>query len=1151
MEAAPDLLKVRAVGVFRYFTRHRTAANLLLLVMVLAGLWAAPNMRAQFFPDIISDNISVSVRWSGAGAEDVDAGIVQILEPALLAVEGVASSSARSSEGSARIVLEFEPGWDMSRAASDVQDALDATANLPADADDPRLRRGGWSDRVTDVVVTGPVGIDQLGRITDEFVARLFDAGITRTTVRGIASPEITIEVTSAALVRHDVTLDEIARAIRAEISADPAGDVGGGMSRVRTGQERRSPEAVAGIALRALPDGTRLTVGDVARIEAGAIDRQRAYFVGPSPAITVRVDRSETGDAIDIQARTAEVAAEMQAGLPQGVRIELIRTRAEVISGRLELLLRNAALGLVLVVGLLFLFLSARTAFWVAAGIPVAMTAAIAAMYAMGLSFNMISLFALIITLGIVVDDAIVVGEHADYRRRNLGESPAEAAENAATRMALPVFAATLTTVLAFLGLMVIGGRFGTLIQDIPLTVIAVLLASLVECFLILPNHMYHALAGSVRERWYDLPSRVVNIGFEWVRERLFRPFMRFVIWARYPVVAMAVLLLAVQAAALVRGDITWRFFNQPEQGSVTGNFAMLPGATRADTLEMMQELQRAAETIGARHEAETGVNPLVFVLGEIGGSAGRGLASAENRDPDLLGGISIDLVDVDLRSFSSFEFVAELQRSVRAHPRLEELSFRSWGQGPGGDSLSVDFFGADAETLKAAAEALRAAVEIFPEVSGVEDSMAYDREELILQLTPQGRALGFTVDALAQTLRQRIGGIEAATFPEGVRSAAIRVQVPETELSADFLDSMLLRVRPGQHVPLADIVTVENRVGFSTVQRENGVRLITVTGSISEDDPARAAAITAELRDRIVPAIEEEFGVRSRLSGLAQQEREFLSDAALGGILCLVGIYLTLAWVFSSWTRPMVIMAVIPFGLIGAIWGHGHWGMAMSMFSVVGLIGMAGIIINDSIVLVSTVDQYSRGRGLLPAIVDAACDRLRPVLLTTLTTVLGLGPLLFERSSQAEFLKPTVITLVYGLAFGMLLVLLMVPALLAIGFDLRRRSEAFRRSLRVPQGARALGGVLGIAVAGALAVFAATLGHVMVFGALPSTLVEAVPPLGAASPLGGGVAAFAGGLGAVVLGSYLAGAVVMRLSGRRRIMINDKIRLFAANAL
>ena len=1132
MAAASDLLKIRAVGIFRYFTRHRTAANLLLLLMVLAGVAAAPNMRAQFFPDVVSDNITVTMRWAGAGAADVDAGIVQILEPALLAVEGVAGSVARSSEGSARITLEFEPGWDMSRAASDVQDVLDAVSNLPADADDPRLRRGGWSDRVTDVVVTGPVGVDQLGRIADEFVARLFDAGITRTSVRGIASPEITVEVTSAALLRHDVTLDEIARAIRAEISADPAGDVGGGTSRVRTGQERRSAEAISAIALRALPDGTRLTIGDVATIETGAIDRGAAFFVGAQPAITLRVDRSETGDAIDIQARTAAVAAEMQRELPEGVRVELVRTRAEVISGRLELLLRNAAMGLVLVVGLLFLFLNARTAFWVAAGIPVAMTAAIAAMYAMGLSFNMISLFALIITLGIVVDDAIVVGEHADYRRRNLGESPAEAAENAATRMAMPVFAATLTTVLAFMGLIAIGGRFGTLIQDIPLTVIAVLIASLVECFLILPNHMYHALAGSIRERWYDLPSRVVNRGFDWAKERMFRPFIRLVIWARYPVVGFAVLLLAVQAAALVRGDITWRFFNQPEQGSITGNFAMLPGSTREDTLEMMRELQRAAEAIGARYEAETGVNPLVFVMGQISGSAGPGLASGENRDADLLGGISIDLVDVDLRPFSSFEFLGELQRTVRAHPRLEELSFRSFGAGPGGDSLSVDFFGAVAATLKAAAEALRAAVAVFPEVSGVEDSMAYDREELLLQLTPQGRALGFTVDGLAQSLRQRIGGIEAATFPEGVRTASVRVRVPEAELSADFLDSMLLRAGPGRYVPLADIVTVETRVGFSTVRRENGVRLISVTGSISEDDPARAAAIMVELRDRIVPAIEEEFGVRSRLSGLAQQEREFLSDATRGAILCLVGIYLVLAWVFSSWTRPMVIMAVIPFGLIGAIWGHGHWGMAMSMFSVVGLIGMAGIIINDSIVLVSTVDQYAKGRGLLPAIVDAACDRLRPVLLTTLTTVLGLGPLLFERSSQAEFLKPTVITLVYGLAFGMFLVLLLVPALLAIGFDIKRRADAFRRSLRVPQGGRVLGAVLGLAVAGGVALFALTLGHVFLTGSVAGVIIDQLPLLTGFAPLGAALLAFGGGLAGIVVVAFLLGAAAVAAS-------------------
>ena len=510
----------------------------------------------------------------------------------------------------------------------------------------------------------------------------------------------------------------------------------------------------------------------------------------------------------------------------------------------------------------------------------------------------------------------------------------------------------------------------------------------------LLLALRLRPTLLPRLRGAWYDAPSRVVNCGFERLRDRAFRPLMRLVIAARYPVLASAVAALMVAAAGFVRGDVQWRFFDAPEQGSVTGNFAMLPGASREDTAAMMREMQRATEAVAARHEAEHGRNPVTYALAEIGGSAGFGFSGGDDKDPDLLGSIDIELIDADLRPYSSFDFVADLQDEVVQHPLAETVSFRGWRSGPGGDGLSVELFGAEAGVLKEAAEALKAEVARFPAVSGVEDSMPYDKEELILELTPQGRALGFTADGLGLVLRDRLGGIEAASYPVGSRSGTIRVEMPTEELTADFLDRMRLRapgVEGGGYVPLSDIVSVESRSGFSTVRRENGVRVVTVSGDVSEDDPAAAAAVQEALADDILPRIEARYGVGYALSGLAEQEREFLSDALLGFLLCLLAIYLVLAWIFASWTRPAVVMAIIPFGLVGTIYGHWSWDVPLSMFSVVGLIGMTGIIINDSIVLVTTIDEYAATRGLIPAIVDGVADRLRPVLLTTLTTVLG----------------------------------------------------------------------------------------------------------------------------------------------------------------
>lgn len=1119
-----------ATGILSYFTRHRTAANLLLVLMLAAGLAALPRMRAQQFPDVIVDDIRVSVGWQGAGAEDVDRAIVQVLEPALLAVEGVAESEADSTEGRARIDLEFEPGWDMARAADDVQAAVDSVTTLPEEADLPEVTRSAWRDRVTDVIVTGPVGMDQLARFADEFVARLFAEGVTRTTIRGLAAPRTVIEVPSLALMTHDLTLAQISDAIAAEVDGDPAGDVTGANARVRTGTEKRSADQIAGIVLRSEPGGNTLTVGDVARIRVEGVDRLRTYFVGDDPAISVRVDRSDKGDAIAIQRQVEEVAAQMQATLPEGTRLDLIRTRADRIAGRIEILLDNGATGLLLVLCLLFLFLNARTAIWVAAGIPVAMLTAIALMYAGGLTLNLISLFALIITLGIVVDDAIVVAEYADARVRDHGEPPVMAAENAARRMAMPVFSATVTTVIAFFGLTVIEGRFGEMIADIPFTVIAVLLASLVECFLILPNHMSHALARGGDERWYDVPSRTFNRGFEWARERLFRPFMAGIIRARYPVLALVVVLLASQVALFIRGDLQWRFFNAPERGSVTGNFMMAPGAGREDSLAMMREIQRATEAVAQEYEDRYGVSPVAYVLAEIGGNSGAYLSGSDSKDPDQLGAVTIELIDADLRPYSSFAYVADLQEAVQNHPLAEVVSFRGWRSGPGGDSLDVQFYGGSADTLKAASEMLKTELLRYPEVSAVEDNLSYDKQEFILDLTPQGQALGFTIDDLGRVLRHRLNGIEAATYPEGPRSAEIRVSLPEDELTADFLERMMLRSPAGQYVPLADIVRVTQRSGFSTVRRENGLRVISVTGDISEDDPTRAQEIMSALEEEILPNIVAQLQIEYRLSGLAEQESSFLSDALQGLIFVLTGIYLVLAWVFSSWTRPLVVMAIIPFGLVGTFYGHAIWDVPLSMFTVVGLLGMTGIIINDSIVLVTTIDEYAQERGLFPSIVDGAADRLRPVVLTTLTTVLGLAPLLYERSSQAQFLKPTVITLVYGLGFGMVLVLFVVPALVAMQHDLMRMRQALSRALRSRRasGIRALNWA-GVAL---MAVwFAATLGPALWQGQVWAPLAGVAPLLAGVAPPTAALLLFLAGMLGIVSLLFLVGlALQMR---------------------
>ncbi len=1035
--------------IISYFVRHKTAANLLLIIMVVMGLLSLTKIRAQFFPDVVLETVTVSVKWKGAGSEDIDVGIVELLEPNLLGIDGVEEIISTSREGSTSIVIDFEPSTDMRKATDDVKSAVELVNDLPENAEEPIVRRRVWRDRVTNVMISGDLSSEQLGLIADEFNQKLYRQGVSKTSISGFQAPLIRVAVPENKLIQYGVSLAEIAQAIRSAVESKPSGEVGNG-SRVRSGVAKRSIEEIRRIVLRPGGSNASIKVGDISIVKIDGSHNRREYFVGELPAVLLRVDRDAFGDAIDIQKLVEDSAADFQETLPKGVKIELSQTRAAAISNRLNILLKNGGQGLCLVIILLFLFLSARTALWVAVGIPAAMLASIGLMYMSGITLNMISLFALILCLGIVVDDAIVVAEHADFRARRLAEDPTNAAERAAIRMALPVFTATITTVIAFAGLVAIGGRFGSLIADIPFTVIVVLLASLLECFLILPNHMVHALkAKSLKTAWFDWPSEQFNRGFRYFRDVLFRPLTELFIRIRYPIVGGAVLLLALSSTLLISGEIKWRFFNAPERGGFTGNIAMLPNAMRSDTKEMLTELNRATKEVAESYEKRYGSYPVIFSNTQLGGNSGRGISGAENKEPNQLGSITVELIDADLRPYSSFAFLGDLQDSVLRHPRLETLSFRGWRSGPGSDSLSVSFLGYDSNVLKNAAEYFKAQLVSIPGITGLEDSQSYDKNELVLELTARGVALGFTTDSLGIELYQRLNGIEAASFPVRTRSAKIIVGLPESEITNNFLNKTRIKSPKGNYVHLSDIVSTSSSYGFSTIKRENGQRQISVTGDISEDNPQIAEDISNLIQNELLPEITIKYGVKTYIGGLAQQERKFKSDALLGLLLALIGIYLSLTWVFSSWSRPIIVMAAIPFGLIGTLWGHYIWGVSLSMFSVIGLIGMTGIIINDSIVLISTIDEYSKMRGSRHALVDAVSDRLRPVLLTTLTTVLGLAPLLFETSKDAQFLKPTVITLVYGLAFGSLIVLFLVPALVSIQQDLGNYSKSFRRIL------------------------------------------------------------------------------------------------------
>ncbi len=1037
-------------SLFAYFIRHRTAANLLLLLLIIGGLISATKIRAQFFPDVVIESVTVRVAWPGAAPEEVDRAVVSRLEGPIRTVDGVDSVSAVSRDGSARITAEFVPGWDMAVAVDEVSAAVGDVADLPDEVEKPVVSRDRYRDRVTDIVISGPVSLPVLDQYAEELRARLFNAGVSGTSVEGLSDPVIRIETDDAVLQRQATTLEQIVSAIRGETGDWPVGEIDAGAERVRAESGRDDIHSLRDISIRTRPDGSRLRLSDVATVQELGLDRGAVLFRDGNPAVTLRVVRDADGDTLDLNEATRRVVEEMQTTLPQGVEVKLYRTRANAISARLTMLLDNGLVGLVIVLVLLFLFLSARTAFWVAAGIPAAMAGTVALMYVSGLTINMVSLFGMIICLGIIVDDAIVVGEHADWLHRQ-GHRAGQAALGAANKMAPPVMAASITTVIAFASLIFIGGRMGTLVVDLALTVCALITMSLIECFLILPAHMGHSL-GQRRRSWIDAPSRWVNKGFDAFREKLFRPLVYWVVRLRYPVVAAALLMLAISVSMLIDQTVRWRFFSAPERGTITSNIAMLPTASREDTQAMLAEMDRALRVVASRYQNEhpQRLDPVEMSLAKLGGGLGRGIANSTARNPDLLGAFSIALIDPDLRQWSAFDFIEQWRSEIKRPALLDKLLFRGERSGPGEDAISIQLTGLNARELKAAAGQIIASLGQFSAVSGLEDDLEYDKSESIITVNARGESLGFDTASVARLLRGQLQGTVATTLIRGSRDIDIEVRLSESSTGAGYLERARLPLADGGSVGLSDVATVRQVQGFASVRRENGVQVANVTGEIT-DDAASRDEVRQAIEEQILPSVTGNYAVSAQLRGLAEQEREFLNDAMLGYLLCLCGIYLALSWIFASWSRPFAILLVIPFGFIGALWGHYFHGVPLSMFSVVGLIGLSGIIINDAIVLVTTIDETGRTRAMPVAIVEGTLARLRAVFLTTVTTVGGLGPLLLEQSRQALFLKPTVITLVYGLGFGVVIVLLITPSVIAIDHDIRMSLKSFRRAARL----------------------------------------------------------------------------------------------------
>ena len=1112
VEARQRAGKAVGGGILRTFVRHPNAANMLMALMVLFGLFSIGQINTQFFPPVERPNISVSLSWPGASAEDVERNVLALVEPAVRYIDGVEDMSSTASEGSGSIRLDFADGTDMQRALAEVESAVRGVSNLPSEVETPRVTRAQFFEGVAKLAVTGPaseeVKREWAKRIRDDLVTR----GIDRIEFTGLRSPEIVIDIEERELRRLGMTIEEVSQAIAANSQDVPSGNVEGSVERqVRLVAERETPQSLAALEIRALPSGERVTLGDIATVTGGYDSEAQRGFSSGSTAIELDIQRAANADTLETAAILTGYLETLRPQLPHNVEIKTYDVAADALQERVWLLIENGLGGLLVVVVVLFLFLDFRVALWVAAGIPVAMLATIGLMYVTGQSINMISIFALIMMLGVIVDDAIVVGEHTNTRLE-AGDDPLTAAENGVGMMVTPVMAAMTTTLAAFAPIMILGGSIGQMMSALPLVVIAVLIASLVECFFVLPGHLAHSLGRPRRIGWSYwrhlfiafgltlavavvlarhsslsgesasmvaamvrmldglpllLKASVIGGGalaiaglvemaiqgvlrrnrgggtqgksrfraafdrnFERFRDGPFDALVQLSYRWRYITVALAVGLLMVFGAGLLRGQhVPFVFFESPEAETISGSIVFNPGLPENRAVDAIARVEAALREAERQLAAEGALIDATFTT--LGSSGRSGNTTAR---------VNVQLTTSEQRTIRTPDIVAAWEAAVPDIAGVNRFSIFQTRMGPPGRDIDIRLQGNRIGALKAASDDVMALLETFPGVSGVEDDLPYGKPEMVMELTTRGALLGFTTEEVGRQIRNAFQGAIPFRFARGDDEVTVRVSQSMREEGSGALRNFELRGADGTYVPLTEVVTLSERQGFSSIRRRDGQSTLSVTGDVDLSQTTPDAVLAQLTEGGGLELIAAEHGVNFDFGGRAEEQEEAFSDLTIATMAALSVIYIVLAWVFGSYWRPIAVMLIIPFGLAGAVFGHWLLGFPLTIMSLIGLLGLGGILVNDSIILVDRMEERSKaGDDIHGAATGASRDRLRAVLLTSLTTIGGLLPLIYETSVQAQFLVPMAVTIVFGLALSTALVLFLVPAFIGIGNDVR----------------------------------------------------------------------------------------------------------------
>ncbi len=1037
---------------------NRVLPNLLMALILAAGLISLNSLTVKVFPEVTTGTISVTVALPGSSPTEVRDNVVEPVENALEGVPGIRQITASARSDAGVVLAELTRGAEMEAVLRDIEAEVDAITIFPDAAEAPRIVEVEPEERAAQILLTGPVALDALKTLAQRVRNDLLGKEtISQVAIQGAPEDQIVVEVSRATLKRFGLGLPEFARAVASESIDLPAGELEDRMERIQINTEgaRETAGDFRQTVMFASQNGATVQLGDIATVTDGFSLNNLVSLYEGQPAVFVNVNRVGDQQILDIVDEVETyLGSTLQPDLPDEVQAFIWRNEASALQGRIDLLSKNGLIGITLILIVLALFLDIRIAAWVAAGVVVSFIGAFALMALFGITINQLSLFGFILALGIVVDDAIVVGEavYSEQRRR---DDPIEAAKTAAARMAAPVFFSVSTTIAAFVPLLFLPGASGSFIFPIAAIVIMVLALSLLESFFVLPQHLSHIRPGAAPRRFSprrltDPARRFVGGNIDRLANTRLRGAIAFSVRHPFLIVAAVLAILVGSLGLLAGGQVKFIFFPSIGGNFVTAKLELPESVSDRVTLQRSEILADAVPGVAEKLARSHGIAADSLVEGmttTIGFSPGAGGPGGSAEGAANVARVSVKLVDASLRPFASSAFQEAWRDAVGPVPGARSVEFTSSLVGVG-SAIALEVSAADEAGRDRAVARLREALEGREGVIGIRDNRFTAAREIAIGLRPDARVYGISTTDLARQIRAAFYGAEVTTLQRDREEVEVRVRLPEAERNslADLRD---LPVRVGEDfVPLESVATLTFDQAPSVISRVDGRTITTLMADVNAQ-VTTGGAETAWLMENVVPTLREQIdGLAVKLGGEQQEQGRTAPALARNFLLAMLVVYAILATAFQSYTRPILVLGIVPFGVVGALLGHFALGLNLTLLSVFGIIGLSGILINGGLLINDFIIEKERdGAEPEPAIIDSTVERFRPILLTTLTTFLGVFPLILETSVQARFLIPTAVALAFGMLVGAMILIFLMPAYCSLYARARSRIASLRK--------------------------------------------------------------------------------------------------------